>query len=161
MRTWRTLCPSTTLWPWKHQTTARGLMCFTCGRPTGGCISSRHRESLSAPRWAEVMSVTDWTQTRTVSMGSCTSSAADLKIQTIHSTVWKNESHPVEMNACLILTLQDDCPHIVCGHKYVYTPVCIHICVLFGLELCFHWLGYCSKWLGYCSSACTVHEAYQ
>lgn len=43
--TWRMLCPSTTPSQWRLQITARDPTSSTCGLPTGGCISSRHRES--------------------------------------------------------------------------------------------------------------------
>lgn len=48
-KTWRTPFPSITLWRWRLLITARDPTSSTCGPLTGGCTSSRHRESQTEP----------------------------------------------------------------------------------------------------------------
>lgn len=70
-RTWRTPSPSTTRWPWRRPTIARGPTCSTCARQTGESTSSRRRESLPAgavtnvnfhfsTNWKQILASAHW-----------------------------------------------------------------------------------------------------
>ena len=101
-RTWRTPCPSITLWPWRRRTTARGPTSSTCGRPTGGSISSRHRESCFVSL-SEIY-------TRQV--------RGDLQNQT-RSSVKKQNCNHTQQRWTLILTL-----HALCSRQVSFSDAC-------------------------------------